>query len=105
MTSKQIRFTKGNLKSRKKRKKAAKKEPGDVDKKKTKYHCEHCPERFPSKQALQKHLNNQHPQLKQDKCPFCEEMIGKYSRSWTVHLSTHHLQEKESPLYREIMDR
>ena len=79
-------------------------EPEEADKKK-KLLCDHCPERFPSRKTLQKHLNNYHPELKQDKCPFCEEMIGKYSRSWTVHLSTYHLQEKESPLYREIMER
>ena len=98
----------------KKKKKVTKKdnedpscEPGEAEKKKKKfpYECEYCPERFTSKQALQKHLNHQHPELKQDKCPFCEEMIGKYSRSWTVHLSTYHLQEKESPLYIEIMER
>ena len=35
----------------------------------------------------------------------CAEMIGKYSRSWTVHLSPQHLQEKENPLYREIIER
>ena len=79
-------------------------ETEEADKKK-KVPCEHCPERFPSRKTLQKHLNNQHPELKQVKCPFCDEMIGKYSRSWPVHLSTHHLQEKESPLYREIMER
>ena len=79
-------------------------ESEEADKKK-KIPCEHCPERFPSRKTLQKHLNNQHPELKQVKCPFCQEMIGKYSRSWPVHLSTHHLQEKENPLYREIMER
>ena len=79
-------------------------ESEEADKKK-KVPCDHCPERFPSRKTLQKHLNNRHPELKQVKCPFCEEMIGKYSRSWPVHLSTNHLQEKESPLYREIMDR
>ena len=96
------------VKSRPKKKKVSKKEPLDPEaekKKKFPYECEYCPERFTSKQALQRHLNHQHPELKQDKCPFCEEMIGKYSRSWPVHLSTNHLQEKESPLYIEIMER
>ena len=93
----------------KKKKKVSKKYPssrsGDGNKRK-KYACAHCPTMFFSRQGRQIHLNIHHPQLTEHpQCPFCEERIGKYSRSWTVHLSTQHLQEKENPLYREIIER
>ena len=62
---------------------------------------------FSFRKSLVKHKNGQHQHQEHNlaKCIFCEERIGKDSRSWPAHLSHYHLQERDNSLYQEIINR
>ena len=64
--------------------------------------CPDCDEMFSSRQAVTRHAKKTHGY---SKCPFCDESLIKDSHRWPTHLVTYHLEEKENPLYQEILQR
>ena len=79
---------------------------------KTKVRCPDCPDMFVSQLRLRRHAKIVHcldlpvPVEKEPiNCPFCEEKFPNYSSKIPFHLKCFHLNEKENPLYVEMMER
>ena len=66
---------------------------------------EGCDKTFTDRKELNKHVRNFH----NDNCPFCGEEFGRFGRSGkdssklVTHLEIYHINEKESPLYMQLM--
>ena len=79
---------------------------------KNRIQCPDCPEMFLSKLRLKRHAKILHrldlplPVEKEPiKCPFCDEKFLRFSTKIPFHLKCFHLDEKENPLYVEMMGR
>ena len=79
---------------------------------KNKIQCPDCPEMFVSKLRLRRHAKILHcldlpPPVEKEpiNCPFCEEKFLRFSTKIPFHLKCFHLDEKENPLYAEMMGR